>query len=158
MTQNFVDSATIAQVVQCLEHGTTGQYPWSMSTVLEFTALLMREGHAALAPGLAPPKGVILDDQDLLVDLMVSQGIVSFAHQVKDHVRVEAIAKSKQWIGKANNIVNVRAEVDRLTIDRANFPHWIEWSCTKAWISHSRRLGGLADDTYLSFVSRITIS
>jgi hypothetical protein len=155
MPEGLVDSATISQVVQCLDRGTRGQYPWSLGTVLEFTALLMREGHLALAPGLTPPKGVIADDQDRLVDLLVSNGLVGFARRVGNDVKATAVTKSKQWVGRKENIAAVRAEVHRLVADERNFSHWIEWASTRAWVAHSRRMGGLADDTYLMYVAQI---
>lgn len=145
----LVDSATVAQVVQCLDRGTTGQYPWSLTTVLDLTAILIRESSMALAPGLGPPKGVALDGQDLLIDLMLSSGLLRSTRQFDQSTRDVAIKRSKRWIARTENSDKVRAEVDRLLADKRDFQPWIDWSSEKAWLSHSRRLGGLFDPNYL---------
>ncbi|MBZ0168232.1 hypothetical protein MELA_02292 [Candidatus Methylomirabilis lanthanidiphila] len=151
----LVDSATVAQVVQCLDRGTTGQYPWSLTTVLDLTAILIRESSMALAPGLGPPKGVALDGQDLLIDLMLSSGLLRSTRQFDQSTRDVAIKRSKRWIARTENSDKVRAEVDRLLADKRDFQPWIDWSSEKAWLSHSRRLGGLFDPNYLPSIAKL---
>ncbi len=150
-----IDTATVAQVVQCLDRGTTGQYPWSLTTVLDLTALLMCADNLALAPGLAPPASLVLDDQDCLIDLMLSHELVKSLPQPDTNSVVTAITRSKQWIGRATNLAAVRKEVNRLMSDNENFNKWIDWVAEKAWIPHTRRLSGLFDETYLNYVARI---
>ena len=155
MPTGLIDTATISQVVECLDRGMTGQYPWSLRTVLDLTVLLMREEHLALAPGLAPPKGIVRDNQDLLMDIMSLNGLVASVFAVERKTLDSATSRSKQWIGRAAHLDAVRAEVDQLIADKTNFENWIDWTAPNAWHSHARRLGGLFDTTYLPYVARI---
>lgn len=155
MTRGIIDTATVSQVVQCLDRGMAGQYPWSLGTVLDLTALLIREGHMGLAPGLTPPKRAVQDNQDLLIHLMLANALVGSLAQ-PDTAKVQsAITLSKIWIGRNETIAAVRGEVDRLLADKKNFQEWIDWAAPQAWLAHTRRLGGLFDDTYITYVARI---
>lgn len=155
MTTGLVDSATVSQVVQCLDRGMTSQYPWSLRTVIDFTALLMREDHMALAPGLMLPKSIVVDNQDLLIDIMSSNGLIASLSMFDENTVHSATRRSKQWIGRGTHIAAVRTEVEELMADRTNFQNWIDWAAPNAWHAHSRRLGGLFDGTYLPYVAHI---
>lgn len=155
MADGLIDSATVSQVVQCLDRGTTGQYPWSLTTVIDLTALLMRADNFALAPGLAPSANVVLNDEARLTDLMLSHELVKFLPKRDTNCVATAIARSKQWIGRATNLTAVREEVNRLMSDNENFNKWIDWVVENAWIPHARRFSGLFDEMYLKYVARI---
>jgi len=155
MPKGLIDTATVSQVVQCLDRGMVGQYPWSLTTVLDLTALLMRQEHMALAPGLSPPKGSVRDGQDLLIDVMLSNDLVSTLSHLDTATVKLATARSRQWISRSNHLDAVRSEVDRLLEDKRNFQQWIDWAAPQAWQAHARRLGGLFDDIYLPHVAQI---
>jgi len=86
---------------------------------------------------------------------MLSSGVVSSLPQV-DRAAVDwAITRSKQWISHRETLVAIRGEVDRLLADKKDFQNWIDWAAREAWLAHSRRLGGLFDETYLAYVAKI---
>ncbi len=155
MPTGLLDSCTVTQVVECLERGLAGQYPWSIRTVLDLTALLIREGHLGLAPGLAPPKSIVHDNQDLLIDLMRSNGLVASLPQIDSDTVHLAFTRSKKWIGRGEHLAALRDEVDRLMADKKDFQNWIDWSAPHAWHSYVSRSGGIFDTAYLAYVATI---
>ena len=155
MRAGLIDSATISQLVQCLDRGTKTQYPWSVCEALDLTALAIRERNLAVAPGIAGPKGVAKDPLDDMVDAMLRATILRRDETARDYEREVAITKSKQWIGRSDVITNVREEVARLHSDEKNYANWIDWAANRAWASHARRFGGLLDEEYETYVARI---
>lgn len=155
MTTALVDSATIHQVVQFLDRGMAKQYPWSLGAVIELTALLMREDSMAIAPGLMLPKSTVLDDQEFLTGIMTTNGLISSLSVFDKCTASRAAHRSRQWIGRSTNIDAVRAEVEKLMGDNESFLNWIDWAASNAWHAHSRRFGGLFDETHLPYVARI---
>jgi hypothetical protein len=155
MTTVLVDSATIHQVVQCLDRGMANQYPWSLSAIIELTALLMREDSMAIAPGLMVPRSVVLDSQEFLFDIMIDHGLLSALSPFDKNTVDSATYRSKRWIGRTTNIEAVRTEVESLMADKTNFQNWIDWAAPNAWQPHSQRFGGLFGTIYLPYVARI---
>jgi len=155
MPEGLIDTATLAQVVQCFDRGMTELYPWSQQVVVDLTALLIREDTMALAPGLAPHRRAARDDQELLMDIMLRKGLVTrLSHHSKD-ASAKAIEKSLKWIQRRQNIVAVRNETDHLLTDESNFLRWIDWVVDKAWLPHTARFDGLFDKRYLRYVAKV---
>jgi hypothetical protein len=155
MQTGLIDSATISQLVQCLDRGTKTQYPWSLAEALDLTSLLIREDSLAVAPGIGGPKGVAIDAADQLLDARLQSSIVHRYGDVDEQVRAKALRKSKQWIGRTEVSASVADEVNRLHQDQVNYLPWLDWAAENAWESHSRRFGGLLDEDYEPYVAEI---
>lgn len=155
MQTGLIDSATISQLVQCLDRGTKTQYPWSITEALDLTSLLIRESNLSVAPGIAGPKGVANDAADQLLDSMLRASIVHRYRDVDEQLRLTALTKSKQWIGRSEVITAVRDEVNRLHSDQTNYRPWLEWAAKNAWKAHARRFGGLLDEDYEHYVAQV---
>jgi hypothetical protein len=113
----LIDSATISQLVQFLDCGTRRQYRWSIQEAIDLTALAMRERNLTIAPGLAGPKGMATDPLDRMIDGMLRGGIIRLHDVVSDEDRLQALSKSKCWIGRSHIIEQVHNEVERLHAD-----------------------------------------
>jgi hypothetical protein len=126
-----------------------------MRTMLDLTALLIREGHLAVAPGLSPPMIPVRDNHDRLIDLMRANVLVDSPALPAPATVQSAITRSKRWIGRSETARAVREEVDRLWADKTNFQRWNDWSAANAWLGYAQRSGALFDDIYIPYVAKV---
>lgn len=155
MSRGFVDSASLYQIIQCLDTAYADQYPWSLQTAVNLTTILIGTDHQHIAPGLRGRPGFVVDEYDRFVDQLISKGLVQPIDFLTGDEQDVATTKTKQWAGRESNISKLRSTAEQLLADKINFAPWIEWSSTKAWHSHSARLGGLFDVTFLPYVARV---
>lgn len=154
MSIGLIDSASIYQVIQCLDRAYADHYPWSLQTAIELTSLLISTEHQhCLAPGLFTTGGVYIDDYDyFLGELFGSELIKPFK---KPNVSIAQMAKNEtiKWAGL--QLEGVSKEASKLFEDKKNFDPWLDWAANKAWHSHSERLGGLFDKIFIPPIARI---
>ena len=156
MTNGYIDSASLHQVIQCFDASYSDQYPWSLQTATEVTSLLVRTEHQHIAPGLGTKGSAIVADQyDKLVDQLLTERILDRLPAFDAAAQTTALKRTKQWTGRADNLKKLSATVEALHADRANFRPWIEWSATKAWHSHSARLHGLFDTSFSRHIAKL---
>ena len=156
MTQGYIDSASIYQVVQCFDTSYAQQFPWALQTAIEITSLLVCTDHQHMAPGIGGPSAVLcVDEYDRLVDELFGQGLLRRLPESVPGVRAEALKKTKRWVGRTENLEKLSLNVDALCADRRNYEPWMEWSVKNAWPSHSSRLNGLFDTIFTAPISRV---
>ncbi|MDD5454879.1 MAG: hypothetical protein PHW62_05235 [Candidatus Ratteibacteria bacterium] len=145
----FIDSASIAQIVQAFQRGMMEADSWSWISLVELTSFLTFTNNIHIM-GYSVPENTGLE-ASLLKELHRYNFIKPVQGQIEFDVANEAIIET------FNYDVNVRKAHDHLVAISSNREHqnWRRWVRTNAWVLHARAGYGLFDKDYIPVLSKI---